>query len=242
MTKEQQELTLNNLKLVHYLIKKHIHINPGHPEYEDYYQEGCVGLIEASMRFDPTKGFKFATFGSSYIFGYLLRYKYYKLPLIKYPRSRIDNKKKVALYMVDNPEATPDDIMRDLNLSYQKYTEAIHTVEYYEDFAHLDDDGKSINPLDMIADPNELSIESGLELSSIYDDIDEILDKIRFVNPKAKQIFIEYIYDVIYIENRSDRTSQTEYANKYGYSQPQVARVIRHGMELLRNELRKRSY
>lgn len=243
MTKEQEELVLNNLGLVHHHIRKYIHINPNHPEYYDYYQEGCIGLIEACLRFDPSRQIQFATFSSSYIYGYLLRYKYTKLPLIKYPRSRIGNKKKIALYVANNPDATPEEIMKNLNLSSKKYLEAIHNVEYYEDFTYTNKDGEHMNNLiDAIPDINEVSLADQIELVDLYDDIDDILDKLRFSNSKAKQIFIEYIYDLIYIENHSDRNTQQHYADKYECSQPQVARIIKQGTNFLKEELKRHSY
>lgn len=242
MTKEQTELVINNLGLVHHCIKKYIHLYPNHQDYDDYYQEGCVGLVEASIRFDLSKGFKFASFASSYIYGYLLDYKNKKLPLIKYPRSRIDNRAKISLYLINNPDATHDDIMKDLNISQSKYLEAIQDVEYYEDFTYTNKDGEELNVLDVISDPNELSLADQIDLSELYNDIDSILDKLKFSNPKAKQIFIEYIYDLIYIEDHRDRNTQQYYADKYRCSRSSIVRILKHGMNLLKEELERYGY
>ena len=98
------------------------------------------------------------------------------------------------------------------------------------------------NLIDAIPDLNQAGLADQIELLGLYDDIDSILDKLRFSNSRAKQIFIEYIYDLIYIENPSDRNTQQHYADKYECSQAQVARVIKHGINLLKEELGKYSY
>lgn len=237
MTKEQKKLVLDNLNLVHYLIKKYIHIKSSHQDYNDYYQEGCLALVEASINFKPELGFKFSTYSSSYIYGYLLVYRDTKLPLIKYSRGRISNKKKIALYLIDNPDATSNKVMKDLNLSYKEYLEATHNIEYYEDLTYTDKDGKEVNVLDSITNPDEVSIEDQIDSLELYNNIDDIIDKINFKSCRAKQIFIEYIYDLIYVEDRKYMNNQTYYANKYGYSQAAISRIIRFGMKSLKEEL-----
>lgn len=62
MTKK--ELIENNLLFVVTVAKKYAHKQV---PMEDIVQYGCLGLIEASNRFDPTRGFKFISFAVHYI-------------------------------------------------------------------------------------------------------------------------------------------------------------------------------
>lgn len=64
-------LVINNLSLVHRCIRG-IKI-PKLLEYEDLFQAGCEGLVQASKRFDAKKGFCFSTYAYKYIKGYILR-------------------------------------------------------------------------------------------------------------------------------------------------------------------------
>ena len=57
MTREQDELVLNNQGLVGHILKSY---KIDSSEHDDVYDEGMIGLIKA--KFDPTKDIKFATF------------------------------------------------------------------------------------------------------------------------------------------------------------------------------------
>ena len=45
---------------------------PSHVEFDDLLQAGCVGLLEAATRYDPTRGASFATFGRKRAIGAML--------------------------------------------------------------------------------------------------------------------------------------------------------------------------
>jgi RNA polymerase sigma factor (sigma-70 family) len=65
LTDEQARLVNDNLGLVGVHLRRHV-ANLRHPrrdrEWEDLFQEGCLGLIEAAIRHDPEKGIPFAAF------------------------------------------------------------------------------------------------------------------------------------------------------------------------------------
>jgi RNA polymerase sigma factor (sigma-70 family) len=44
-------------------------------EDTEEYAEGCLGLVEAARRFDASLGFKFSTYATHYVRGYILRLK-----------------------------------------------------------------------------------------------------------------------------------------------------------------------
>lgn len=239
MDREKEDLVLNNLKLVHYCVRKYIHINHSNQDYEDYYQEGCLGLCVAANKFDMSKGFKFSSYAASYIHGYLLTYKNEKMSLIKYPRSRISNRLKISLYLIDNPDTSVQDMLINLNLSMDEYVEAMSNISYFEDYSNSDDSDDKETAFDP-ADP--VLTHEQLEISDLYNTIDNYLDKIKFsenvhINNKYKSMFTEYIYDIIYLENSRDRTSQEEYANKYNTTQSQVSKILNKGKRILKEIL-----
>lgn len=72
MTELEQRQVEENLNLVHYLLHKNTWIKNEY--YEDYFQNGVVGLCLAVQRFDESKGCQFATFATAYIEGYIKRH------------------------------------------------------------------------------------------------------------------------------------------------------------------------
>lgn len=69
MTAEQ--LFADNIALVHYLVKKYARYNKHN--YEDYVQNGCVGLWLAAQRYNENRNATFSTFAAPYILGYIRR-------------------------------------------------------------------------------------------------------------------------------------------------------------------------
>lgn len=60
---EQQQMVLDNQRLVHYLVQK-LGVTPNSTEYEDIVSIGTIGLIKAAITFDISKKNTFATYAS----------------------------------------------------------------------------------------------------------------------------------------------------------------------------------
>lgn len=86
MTEYENSLIMDNLKLVGHIASKY----RSRPDYNDIVQAGMVGLCEAAMRFDETRGNKFSTYAGSYIHGHICEYYHrYAISPIKLPRDMI---------------------------------------------------------------------------------------------------------------------------------------------------------
>ena len=64
------DLVENNLKLVWSIVRRFV--GRGY-ELEDLYQTGCVGLVKAADRFDPTLGLQFSTYAVPLITGEIMQ-------------------------------------------------------------------------------------------------------------------------------------------------------------------------
>lgn len=78
-TKEEIDILVEeNIKLVNYMIKKRYSLVLKKIQYlglyEDFYQEGCVGLLKAAKAFDKDKGIKFSTFACYWINFHLMHF------------------------------------------------------------------------------------------------------------------------------------------------------------------------
>jgi RNA polymerase sigma factor (sigma-70 family) len=87
MTADQEKLVVDNMPLVHFLVRKCARIAGN---YEDYVQAGCIGLILAAQRYDPGRGITFCTFASSYIRGAIHdQYSKFECSPLKLPRGTV---------------------------------------------------------------------------------------------------------------------------------------------------------
>ena len=67
MTPAQRDLMiLANLPLVHSIARRIK--RPGGMEYDDLYQEGCIGLIRAVDRYDASLGYAFSTYAHPWVY------------------------------------------------------------------------------------------------------------------------------------------------------------------------------
>lgn len=80
-------MIIDNLNLVHYVLHKYHYDQLGSDMYQDLYQEGCIGLILAVDRFDPTRSIQFSTYAVPYIVGYIKKYLRYATTPIRTARN-----------------------------------------------------------------------------------------------------------------------------------------------------------
>ncbi len=72
LTPEQEATVERNIALVHHIVTRMTQNFPSADQRDDLVQAGLVGLIEATQRFDPERGFSFSTFAGRRIEGAVL--------------------------------------------------------------------------------------------------------------------------------------------------------------------------
>lgn len=87
MKHEIEAMVLDNIALVGHVARR-FH---NRPDYEDIFQSGVLGLCEAAMRFDKSKGYAFSTYAYPYIDGRISRhYREYAISTLKLPRAVVE--------------------------------------------------------------------------------------------------------------------------------------------------------
>lgn len=129
MTAQQEQLVLNNMKLVYYLMKKY-------DFDEDCVASGMVGLVRGVQTFDETKGYQLSTYLSKCILNEVYMY-FRNCPEIKNHR----NKYKYILISLDrtileNSNSTLADVIPDNNPSIEE--QLIKKEQYEQMFNSLD--------------------------------------------------------------------------------------------------------
>ena len=137
-----KELVENNINLVWSVVKRFSF--KGH-DMDDLFQTGCVGLVKAADRFDPTKGFQFSTYAVSLITGEILQF-FRSDGAIKVSRAlktkSYQIKKSIEHFSIENGrEPTISEIAAELTMSTAEVAEAMNAGSFVYS---QNDSGKSI--------------------------------------------------------------------------------------------------
>lgn len=228
MTIEQENKMIEeNLNLVGFCLKKY-KASPN--EWEDLYQEGCLGLVGAVKRFNPDLGIKFSTFAIPCIIGYMKRYKRDHCHTIRLPRDAYALQFKIKDYEYKHPDCTEEDIIRDLEIKIEDYHDlqralTISSLNYTIEAGH------STDIIDLIeSDFTEYNL-----LGNAYEN--DLIKAIKNAIPKKDIKMQEIIIEYLIREYRGEKVSQTVLGEKYGIGQVQTSRYIRRGLALLKEKL-----
>lgn len=238
---DQRRMVEDNINLVHYAIKKNFFGIT--KSYDDYFQEGCIGLCQAALRFDPDLGYKFSTYALLMIIGTIKRYRRDNTSLIHYPRKFKDLKSKLFSYMsskgyTEISEMTDEDfrnLEQDLDISrYEYYDIWNSSVMNSLDNKINGKDGSVTEFYETLSDSRDYMDE--IDTQSLFEE--SMNSVLRRINDTYKDIFEEWIYAKI----NGDDLKQKYLADKYKISQPQIARIIKRCKDLLAQSMGYEEY
>lgn len=226
LTFEQQQIVEKNLNLVRFVLKK-MHISLNNPEYDDYFQEGAVGLIKAVQSFNESLGFSLSSFAISYIHGTILYYMREKKNLVHIPRRAWDAFGKYKLFTSENPDATLSEIAEATGLPLSDLHYAISAMNPVSFDNHVKN-GKSSREsdshttfADIIADSKITPEENFISEDAAQKAIDAVTESLASVTHKS--IWLEWCYSALY----DKPINQRALADKYHVSQAQISRILR---------------
>lgn len=233
LPKEREQYVLDNIGLVHHIIQTYIKVNPGNLDYQDYFQEGVVGLTIAAIRFDESREIKFSTFASHYIYGYIQRYKRENASVFYYPRKLQDAIYHVVKYT--DQGFPPEKISEITGTPMADIVDAMTALSGNISLDALIDNANETSDATMesiIPDPSDQYTE-WIDQEHLTDAIQAVTNHIQ--DEKWKGVWEEYIYNKLFGET----LCQEYYAKKYGKSQSMISRKIREYKKMLANELSK---
>lgn len=196
-------------------------------------QQGYIGLWEACLRFDESKGFQFATYAIPTIKGKILRYLRENVDPVRLPRSSktiksIMNKhgftlplseEEIAIIVAESDKGVSETTVR-------KYRDTI-----FNSFdAPLSEDDSKGTLGDVISDDKDFREE--VELFSeeqIESTISEILEYISD-RSVARDVIEEYLYASM----NGIKLNQTELGKKYNISQCHCSRIIKQAHKIFK--------
>ena len=213
---EKHFLVVDNLNLVHYTLRS-LHLHPNYPDYDDYFQEGCVGLIKAAIGFDDTRGFAFSTYAVPQIRGYVQRYRRDKCNVIRIRRSDYDTYVRMVGLMTQGYEL--EDLPEMLGVSPLRVAEIInaYSLDSLDSLVAGKDDTR-VAKGDLIADWRNEYEDLMLE-QSLDEAVNKVLSKMK---EPSRSICEEWFWAKMFGED----LTQNYFADKYRISQAQVSRCM----------------
>lgn len=216
----KEELVENNLLFVVSIAKRY---EGNNIPLEDLLQCGCMGLMEAAEKFDPTKGFRFICFAIFYIRKNILNEIESHNSIITIPQKTggkaFKLHKLVNKYIANNGYIpTADEIKK----AFPEFESYVEYHEYRKNFTSAD----STNSITDRPFYDVFASESKTESKLLNDDKKYILNLVlKCLSPREKDILTQCImYDV----------SMSVMAEKYKISVERVRQIIKESLKSVR--------
>ena len=202
----------------------------GAEPYDDLLQVASVGLVNAITRFDPERGFTFATFAVPTILGEVRRHFRDRGWSIRVPRDLQERNLEVEKALSDLPTrlgrspsvqelaeylgTTDEKVLEAMEAGSAHHTRSIEAVMGDAD----DDDGRALGDLLGTTEPGFEAVEYGEAIAPV----------LRRLSDRDRRI--------LHMRFVEDRT-QSEIAKEIGVSQMHVSRILRATLKRLREQV-----
>jgi len=202
---EANKLIEDNYNLVYFFTNR-LCKNPS--LYDDCFQEGCIGLIEAARKYNPNneQGAAFGTYASREI-QYKIKDMIYRNRPIRLPdeqRSKINNyySKKRELEQETQVEISSS-MLYETALEFGITSEVFNLIDNpiaSLDYAIDSDDNSQTSFSDTFVD-DSISIEDlvigNISFNDIVNVVESFIKKVKSSNPEYVEIFCEHLADII---------------------------------------------
>ena len=188
-------------------------------DYEDLYQYGCMGLVKAIDRFDPTLGTRFSTYAVPVILGEVRRYLRDDAP-VHVSRAIHDNARSIARFREaflreHAREPTIDEISAGTGLSREDAVLALNAGREVKSlYEPVGGDGE-LRLMDVIGEESMGEVDKRLLLAEL----------LKELSPQERTIIVLRYF-------RSN--TQSEIAQVLGVSQVQISRLERKILNRMR--------
>lgn len=200
-------------------------------ELTDLINEGNVGLINAAMKFDETRGFKFISYAVWWVRQSILQALADKSRLVRLPLNQIGNVSKVNHFYHDfmqknNRAPTLDEVADALGMEKSKVNAALLTSgKHISMNAPLIDDEDSCL-LDLLTNDDKGNADSSLISDSLKEEVHHALDLL----PERESQVIRMYFGI-----NTPELSLEEIGEKLNLSRERVRQIKEKALTLLRN-------
>lgn len=227
VTANQERLWKQNSRFVRWQVRKLCGLAEGDMDFEDYVQEGFIGLMSAAVKYDGSKGTKFLTYAAWHIRKAVFRYSENCSASVRLPAYLKERVRKYAgcrqkLLSEKGREPTKEEYLAELHIS-ERALEHLEKTIYRMSAVRLDkgrsDDGGEGSLLDLLQSDEDME---ELATYSVYDqELKKALDSALGCLDKNTRVAIQSVY---YQSNSMERTAEL-----FGCSRQAICEKIRKG-------------
>jgi RNA polymerase sigma factor for flagellar operon FliA len=229
---EREQLILEHIPLVRYLVTRISAKLPPHLDLQDLMSSAMIGLINAADRFDPLRGVLFKTFAEQHVRGTILdELRSYDV----LSRSMRDKYKRLEreLHKLEhllgrNP--TSEEVAAALDISMDEYFELLDDVHVFT-FISLDDswegdDGSPLCLADVLCEVDAKNPQQQVITMQLAEALGQAIDTL----PEKERLAVTLYYN--------EDFNLKEIGETLGLTESRISQIISQAMVRLRSRLR----
>jgi RNA polymerase sigma factor FliA len=229
---DREQLILEHIPLVRYLVSRMSAKLPQHLDQQDLMSSAMIGLINAADRFDPSRGVLFKTFAEQHIRGTILdELRSYDV----LSRSMRDKYKRLERELHDlesrlGRHPTSEEVAAALEISLDDYFELLDDVHVFT-FISLDDswegdDGSPLCLADVLCETEAKSPQQQVMAKQLAEALGEAIDTL----PEKECLAVKLYYN--------EDLNLKEIGEMLGLTESRISQLISQAMVRLRSRLR----
>lgn len=230
----QEELIVNNMNIVRNIASKYYTDKIG-LEYEDLVSYGVMGLIDASKKFDETRGVKFSTYASIRVSSFIIDEirKYSPVSRTYMGKIKEYNKSIDELRNKYFREPSIDEISKHMNISKKEVTIIKNKIKNSTNVSMdsmVTEDEKEFTFKDTIEDTTTPCPEEMMEQKELQNILAKALDTLK---EKDRLVLSLYYYEELTLK---------EIGEILGVSESRVSQLNNRAISNLREAMKKLNY
>lgn len=228
----KDELVMRNLRFVVSVAKKYESQSAPLP---DLVNQGNIGLIQASNRFDPSKGYKFISYAVWWVRREIMEYFYNSSRAIRIPTNKISaiskfNEAKSKLAQEEGLELAANDMygklegFTDSEIDSMIEIDNLNVLSYDKNISNSE--GNTVSMLDLM----ESSTESTDQMAINRDKLEVMESLLCDLNPTQKKVIKKFFG----IGHNIHPMSLSEISNELGLSRERIRMIKLRALKLLK--------
>lgn len=230
----QEELVINNMNIVRNIASKYYTEKIG-LDYEDLVSYGVMGLIDASKKFDDSRGVKFSTFASIRVSSYIIDEirKYSPVSRTYMGKIKEYNKTVDELQHKFFREPSTDEIAKYMNVSKKEVIDIKNKMKNSNNVSldnMITEDEKEFSVKDTLEDTSTPCPEETMEKKELQDILAKAIDMLK---EKDRLVLSLYYYEELTLK---------EIGEILGVSESRVSQLNNRAISNLRAAMKKLKY